>query len=99
MKILAIETEVAGISHDQFTPELLQAEAEQVWEFYQSGIFRELYFRDDCSRAVIVLECPDLAAAQAKLNRLPLVKARLITFDLIALVPYPGFSRLFSHQA
>ena len=47
MNILALEKEVPGITDDQFIPELLRQEAAKTWELYQSGIIRELYFRQD----------------------------------------------------
>jgi hypothetical protein len=62
----------------------------------QEGIVREAYFRQDRSAAVLVLECADTAEAQETLSRLPLVEAGLIAFDLLPLIPYPGFARLFS---
>jgi hypothetical protein len=44
----------------------------------------------------LVLECAGIADARAALDNLPLVQAGLITFDLIPLIPYPGFARLFT---
>ena len=72
-----------------------KAEARRVWELYQSGTIRELYFRGDRSDAVLILECTDLEATQQVLASLPLVKAGLITFEIIALIPYLGFARAF----
>ena len=43
-----------------------------------------------------MLECRDVDEAKHKLSELPLVSAGLIDFDLIPLIPYPGFSRLFA---
>ena len=95
MKYLAIENEIPGISHQRFQP-LLKAEAARIWELYQSGLVRELYFRADRTEAVLVLECNDLEQAQATLGTLPLVQEELISFEIIPLIPYPGFARLFS---
>ena len=83
---------------EKFTPHLKKAEAARVWELYQAGVFRELYFRQDRSDAVLVLECADLAEANQVLDTLPLVKEGLIAFDIIPLIPYPGFSRLFAKE-
>ena len=94
MKILAMEIEVEGIKPEQYEPHL-KAEAQRAWELYQSGVIRELYFRADRSEAVLILECADVNEAQQLLASLPLVKAGLITFEVIPLVPYPGFARLF----
>jgi len=95
MKILAIEKEAEGIPAERFQPHL-KAEAARVWELYQAGTIRELYFRQDAHSAVLILECRDAAEAAAALSTLPLVQAGLITFEIIPLAAYPGFSRLFA---
>ena len=95
MKILAIEKESENTKLQDFKP-LLKAEAKRVWELYQQNIIREMYFRQDISRAVLILECENVEEAQKVLKTLPLVRENLIYFELIPLVPYPGFSRLFS---
>jgi len=58
-----------------------------------------LYFRADREEAVLVLECADVEEARAALNTLPLVREKLIGFDLIPLKAYPGFARLFADQS
>jgi hypothetical protein len=95
MRVLALEVERPEVSADAFRP-LLREEARQVWDFYQEDFIREAYFRADRSSAVLVLECKDVNEAKQKLSELPLVSAGLIDFDLIPLIPYPGFSRLFA---
>jgi hypothetical protein len=97
MKILAIEKEVPGLTAEDFKPHS-QVEAAKVWELYQAGVLRELYFRQDRSEAVLMLECADVAEAHDILQTLPLVKEGLITFDVIPLKPYPGFARLFAEK-
>jgi len=97
MKILALEK---GISKTG-TPEaesLLKAEAVAVWELVQAGIIREIYFRQDHPSAVIMLECRDRAEAAVILGTLPLVREGRIAFEIIPLVAYPGFERLFVPQ-
>ena len=94
MKILAMEIEVEGVSPEQFEPHL-KAEARRAWELYQNDIIREIYFRADRSEAILILECADPKEAEQVLETLPLVQAGLIHFDVIQLVPYPGFERLF----
>ncbi len=98
MKILALEHEMPGVSAAQFEPHL-KPEAVRAWELYQAGIVRELYFRPDCHTAILVLECAGVAEAQEMLSTLPLVRAGLITFEVIPLVAYPGFARLFAAPA
>ena len=76
----------------------LKKEALRAWELYQQGIIREMYFRDDRSEAVLILECLNINEAQKILSTLPLVEEGLIQFELIPLRPYPGFSRLFEQE-
>ncbi len=95
MKILAMEKEMPGVLPDQFAQHL-KSEAIRAWSLYTSGALREMYFRQDRSEAVLVLECTDAEEAARLLDSLPLVKAGLICFDIIPLVPYTGFARLFA---
>ena len=94
MRILALEREAPNVTPEQCRPHL-KAEAATAWRLYQAGVIRELYFRADAHSAVLVLECAGVEEARAALSSLPLVREGLITFDLIPLIPYPGFSRLF----
>ncbi len=98
MKILALEKETPGASVGQFQP-LLKDEARHVWDLQQAGLVREIYFDAEHHTAVLMLECDDLLAARQALSNLPLVKAGLIQFDLISLVAYDGFARLFESSA
>jgi hypothetical protein len=95
MKILAHEKESKLVQHENYDA-YLRDEAAKVYELYLSGIIREFYFHQTDHTAVLVLECPDIDEAQKIISQLPLVKGGLITFELIPLVPYTGFSRLFS---
>lgn len=94
MKILALERELPGHAAEEYQPHL-RSEAARVWELYQAGLVREAYFDQERHTAVLVLECVDAAEARRLLDSLPLVQAGLITFDLLPLVPYDGFARLF----
>jgi hypothetical protein len=95
MKILAIEHELPGAAPAAFQL-YARAEALRAWELHQQGHIRELYFRADRPEAVLVLECASLEEARACLATLPLVEHGLIEFELIPLVAYPGFARLFT---
>lgn len=93
MKILAIEKEMSDIKDSDYGP-FLEAEARKAWELYQQGLIRELYFTDDHC-AVLVLEARDKTHAREIIEQLPLVRQKLIDFELLALTAYPGFARLF----
>ncbi len=93
MKLLALERELSTDSAI-YQPHL-KDEAAQVWALYLSGQVREIYFRGDQHTAVLVLECDNLAQAHEVLASLPLVRHRLIEFEIMPLSPYDGFARLF----
>ncbi|MFW9993891.1 MAG: superoxide dismutase [Candidatus Odinarchaeota archaeon] len=97
MKIIAIEKELPGSTPELFK-EFSEREALEAWKLYQEGFIREMYFRADKSCAILILESNDLDEANEMLQRLPFVKRGLISFDLVPLKPYPGFSRLFKTQ-
>ena len=97
MKILTIEKKVNGATEEKFVPNL-KVEAQKVWELYQNGIIREIYFTKNSHNAVLILECLDENEARNILDTLPLVKEKLIAFDIIPLEPYDGFARLFEKQ-
>jgi hypothetical protein len=95
--MLAIEKELAtktGVTDKA----LLEQEARRAWELTQSGIFREMYFMRDRPLAVVILEADTIEAAKNALDSLPLVREKIIDFDIIPLVPYPGFARLFKDR-
>jgi len=94
MKTLAFEHELPGATTEQFQ-QYAKAEASKVWEYYQAGVIRELYFRADKNEAVLILECTSVIEAQEILETLPYVQARLISFEIIPLKAYSGFARLF----
>ncbi len=48
--------------------------------------------------AVVILEADSIEAAKIALDSLPLVQEKIIDFDIMPLVPYPGFVRLFKDQ-
>jgi hypothetical protein len=93
MKYLAIEHTTEGVTADNFKP-YLEEETRRVWELQQSSLIREIYFNDR-HNAVIILECNNPEEAKKILESLPLVKNKLISFEIMALLPYSGFSRLF----
>lgn len=94
MKFIALEIESPGATAADFAP-FLRNEAQHVWNLLQQGTVRESYFRADQHTAVLILECENLAQAQALASAFPLAQQGLIHFDIIPLVPYSGLSRLF----
>jgi hypothetical protein len=90
MKILALARE---ISKGDYAPFLVD-ETLKVWDLYLKETIREIYFTEE-RNAVLLLECKDKSEAEQLLNQLPLVKQKLISFEIYELHPYTGYSILF----
>lgn len=96
MKIVAVSKLPPGITIENFKPDLVAAEAAQVWQLYTKGLVREINLRTDEPGAVLIMECTDVEEAKAALAPLPMVKAGVLNFDFIPLGPYLSLASLFS---
>jgi len=94
MKILAIEKELKTVDWNNESQTLIE-EAKSAYNMILLGHLREIYFTEN-KNAVLVLECEDKTAAQKLLSHLPLVKEKIVAFELMELQPYTGFSRLMN---
>ena len=92
MKLLAIEKETTSVNWDEESETLIN-ESYQVYHLFQEGVIRDIYFTEN-ENAVIILECASKAEAATVLSTLPLVKAGLISFEIMELRPYTGFDRI-----
>lgn len=92
MKILAIEKENPEIDWKN-RQDILEKEARAVYNLYLEGSIRDIYFTENKS-AVLILECESIQNAIGLLSALPLVKNKMITFDIMELRPYTGFDRI-----
>jgi muconolactone delta-isomerase len=101
MRFIALGSEVdisfPGMSRDE-AARLGRREARRSWELYQAGIIREVSFRTDVHRTVMILEAPDEEAARAALGTLPFVQAGALSFEVYGLAPYDGWARLFAPE-
>jgi hypothetical protein len=98
MKILALAKILPDVTRETIN-QYLKIETAKAWEFYNAGVFREMYIRTDFPNAVLMLECVDVEAAREVLAELPMVEENLIDFDLIPLGPFDCLSVLFADQA
>ena len=92
MKFLAIEKDIPNIDWEN-AKEILTDEARKVYELYLSGSLREIYFNES-HNAVLMFECENKNQALQLLELLPLVKKRMIEFEVMELLPYTGFKRI-----
>ena len=97
MKILAISQRCNGATDAKIEAKL-RDETSQIWRLYVDGFIREWYDRKDKPEAVLVLESPTVDTARAILDELALVRAGLIEFDLIPLIPCRSLETLMQTQ-
>lgn len=95
MRILARSYDLPGIDWSG-AAELLRQEAAVVWELQKAGIILGIWFTRPGRDAVILLECSSAKVAGSVLADLPLVRERFIRFEVVELVAYDGFERLFA---
>lgn len=77
-----------------------RAEVEMVWDLTVSDTLRAIHFFSGPGRgAVLHLETPDRASAEAVVARLPMVAAGVLQVEILSLAPFTGFAALFGTPA
>jgi len=90
--IAAVRRNLEKFSASDFTPELLEEEAERARQLYADGVFRQMWGRGDHPGAVILIESATPDEAQAVLASLPLAVREMLSLDFLApITPYRGF--------
>ncbi len=79
------------LAESEFTPALLDAEAEQARTLYAQGTFRAVWGHTSPAGAVALIEAESLEAAHAALDTLPLKQKDMLDVEVLALGPYRGF--------
>ena len=87
---------IARRNYDQFaeadfTPDLLETEAEQARRLYAQGVYRQLWGHTSPAGAVILIEAASPEAVQATIDTLPLYERGMLAVEIIAVGPYRGF--------
>lgn len=98
MKVLAIDTVLPDANAESIRTHFMR-EVHQLVKLYLADAVREIYFRQDRSGVVLVLEVPGLDEARSLLNTLPLVQEKLIAFELIPLGPFMPLALLLDETA
>ena len=75
--------------------QLVEAEAQAVWQLYEIEQVRSFYYLADMSGVVLMLEVQNLEEAKTIIKSLPMVKANLLNVELLPLKPYTGLESLF----
>jgi hypothetical protein len=95
LKFLTLEVENYPVNWNEVDPVILEAEARCIFDHQQADLIRQIYFRVDTRSAVIEWESDSMDNVTQALAALPLVQANLIHFEIIPLMPYTGYKRLF----
>ena len=75
--------------------QLLKQEAKVLWDLQKKGIIRSIWFTKNTREAILIIEAEDTIRTKEIINTFPLVKEGLITYDIVELVAYDGYERLF----
>ncbi|SIO32072.1 YciI family protein [Halodesulfovibrio marinisediminis] len=97
MKILAIDKVMPDATPDK-VKETFMKEVNHTVKMYLADVVREMYFRQDRSGTVLVLEAPSMEEARNLIDKMPLVQAGLIDFDLIPLGPFVPLALLLDEE-
>jgi hypothetical protein len=96
VKILALAHPLKEVTNPAELFPTIIAETRRAWELIQENVLREVYFREGSRLTVLIMECASVEEAQSALDTLPLVKAGVITFELIPLAPFDSLAILFA---
>jgi hypothetical protein len=94
MKILAIIDVAPHANMDTIRTELA-GEVRGSWKLFEQAVLRDAYATSSPTRVVFVLEADDIKSAEAHLQGLPLISAKLLHTELIELRPFINWSMLF----
>ena len=75
--------------------ELLDAQLRATWGLHKNPAVRSVEQLADAPGAIVTVEERDAPAALALVEGLPLVRAELVTIDVLAVAPYVGWEQLF----
>jgi hypothetical protein len=75
--------------------QFLKQEAKVLWDLHKKGIVRSIWFTKKSREAILIIETEETIKAEDIINTFPLVKEELITYDIVELVAYDGYERLF----
>jgi len=75
--------------------QILKQEAKVLWDLQKKSVIRNIWFTKNTREAILIIEAKDSIKAKEIIDKFPLVKECLITYDIVELVAYDGYERLF----
>lgn len=95
MKILALIDVSEGASLERIG-ESIEDELRASWRLFKEGTLREAYASPSQTRIVFILEAENATAVKQQLVSLPLIRTGLLRFELVELLPFINWERLFA---
>ena len=84
--VLVLLTAKAGVTREQVM-KVMPAEVRATVRLYLDGAIQQWYARSDGKGAVLILDCKDVADAEAIVDKLPLSEEHLIDHQFIPVGP------------
>lgn len=97
MKILAIDKVMPDATPDK-VKETFMDEVNYTVKMYLADVVREMYFRQDRSGTILMLEAPSLEDARSLINKMPMVQEGLIDYELIPVGPFVPLALLLDEE-
>jgi len=93
MQFLALTSrDMEQFSVADYTPELIEAEAQRVRQLLMEGTIRQIWRRGDIPGACLLLEAANEVEARSAISTLPLAQRGMLKVAVLTnLIPYPGF--------
>jgi muconolactone delta-isomerase len=83
------------MNKDELTA-LSKPDAAKTWEMMAAGVLRTVHFIKGPAGAVLLFEAADEKEVETHIGQLPLVEARAVTVEILALGPFTAWALLFA---
>jgi len=74
---------------------ILKQEAKVLWNLQKKGVIRSIWFTKNTREAILIIEAEDTIRTKEIVDTFPLVEEGLISYDIVELIAYDGYERLF----
>jgi len=75
--------------------QILKQEARVLWDLQKKGVIRSIWFTKNTREAILIIEAEDPIRTKEIVDTFPLVEEGLISYDIVELIAYDGYERLF----
>ena len=66
-----------------------------LWNLQKKGVIRSIWFTKNTREAILIIEAEDTIRTKEIVDTFPLVEEGLISYDIVELIAYDGYERLF----